>query len=70
MTSNLREARLAAGITLVTLARQADLSTTTLGRVERGRRVAPTTIARIAIAFNDLAPNGHAKTRKELFPDA
>jgi len=70
MLSNHRESRLGAGITVAALAKKADLSPTTLARVERGRRAAPTTLSKIAIAFNDLAPNGHAKTREELFPDA
>lgn len=70
MQSNLRQCRESAGITGAALARKAGLSDATIRRAERGRVVTPTTLSRIMIAYNDLAPNGHGKALKDVFPDA
>jgi len=67
--SQVRAAREAAGVSIATLARRANLSSATIRRVESGRRAAPATISKIAAALTDLAPGrgvsgiGHTSPR-------
>jgi len=54
--SQLRAAREAAGVSGAALARKAGLSVATITRVESGRRVSPSTLAKLTNALNDLVP--------------